>query len=159
METKQSREPGAKLIIGWREVIAIPEWGIEALEAKADTGARTSALDVTQIDELSADRVRFQVALRRRKRKRRKSVEAPITRRSRIRSSNGQMEERLMVVATVKIGAIEKPVEFGLVCRKNMICRALLGRSALEGDFLVDPSIRHVFDDDSCDPEIEDGAR
>jgi len=43
-----------------------------------------------------------------------------------------------MVLVKVKIGPIVKPVEFSLVYRENMLCRALLGRRALEGDFLID---------------------
>ena len=158
MKSNQPAATPTKRVIGWREIVSISEWGIEALEAKVDTGARTSALDVARIEELPGNRVRFQVVLHRRKRKRRKSVEACISRRSRVRSSNGQMGERLMVVVNVKIGEVEKPVEFGLVCRENMICRALLGRSSLEPDFLVDPSIRHALNDPSR-PDRQGGTR
>ena len=153
--SNRQSKAGTPRIIGWREVIAIPEWGISALEAKVDTGARSSALDVTRIEELPGDRVRFEVVLHRRKRQRRREVEAPISRRTRVRSSNGQMRDRLMVVATVRIGSLERPVEFGLVCRRRMICRALLGRSALEGHFLVDPSLRHTVD---SEPESESSS-
>jgi hypothetical protein len=137
----------AKLVIGWREVISIPEWGIERLLAKADTGARSSAIDVAQIEELPGDRVRFAVVLDRKKPKRRKIIEAAVSRRTRVKSSRGQAHDRLMVITSMKIGPVVKPIELSLVNRRRMICRVLLGRTALEDDFLVDPQTRYFFDD------------
>ena len=51
--------------IGWNEFVDIPEWGIKGLRAKVDTGARSSALHVENIERLSRDRVRFDVVLHR----------------------------------------------------------------------------------------------
>ncbi len=65
MSSKRSREnqpeseQESKLIIGWREVISIPEWGILKLRAKMDTGARSSAIDVASSEILPEGRVRF----------------------------------------------------------------------------------------------------
>ncbi len=149
MSSKQSREDqpeskqNSKLIIGWRETISIPEWGITELRAKMDTGARSSAIDVASSEILPEGRVRFEVVLDRKKRDRKRIIEAPISRRTAIRSSTGETRNRLMVLVKVKIGPIVKPVEFSLVCRENMLCRALLGRRALEGDFLIDATRKY----------------
>ncbi len=149
MNSKRSREnqleseQESKLIIGWREMIAIPDWGIPELRAKMDTGARSSAIDVASSEILPEGRVRFEVVLDRKKRDRKRIIEASISRRTSIRSSTGESRDRLMVLVEVKIGPIMKPVEFSLVCRKNMLCRALLGRRALEDDFLVDPTRKY----------------
>ncbi len=149
MSSKRSREnqpeseQESKLIIGWREMISIPEWGIPKLRAKMDTGARSSAIDVASSEILPEGRVRFEVVLDRKKRDLKRIIEASISRRTSIRSSTGETRDRLMVLVQVKIGPIVKPVEFSLVCRKNMLCRALLGRRALEGDFLVDPTRKY----------------
>ena len=41
-----------RTIIGWKEFVVLPDWGVEPILAKADTGARTSAVDVRNIEEL-----------------------------------------------------------------------------------------------------------
>lgn len=132
-------------IIGWREYVAFPDWNIKRVKCKIDTGARTSALDVVNLVELPGDMARFDVVLSRGTKHRRQTVEAPIVRRTKIRSSLGHPHDRLVVAATVKIGPVTTTIELGLVNRKNMLCRMLLGRKALIGHFLVDPRRTYVF--------------
>jgi hypothetical protein len=135
----------SKLLIGWNEYIDIPEWGIRRLRAKVDTGARSSALHVENIEELPRDRVRFDVVLHRVKRDRRVHVTARIARRGRVRSTTGHYEWRIFVKAPLRIGPVEREVEVSLVDRERMIFRMLLGRTALSGPFLIDPSHRHLL--------------
>ena len=111
--------------------------------AKSDTGARSSALDVKNIRELPNNKVQFDIVLDRKDRSRTKTVVAPISRQKHVRSSNGQEHERYFVRTRIELGGKRKEVEFSLVCRKTMICRVLLGRTALEGDFLVDSSSKY----------------
>jgi len=124
-------------VIGRREVVGFPEWGVR-LRAKVDTGARTSALDVDEVVALPGGRVRFAVVLRR-DRTRRVRVEEPVARIARVRPSSGVSQRRYIVVTTIRVGDIEKRIEVSLVPRRGMLCRMLLGRTALAGDFLVDP--------------------
>jgi len=133
------------LVIGWAELVDIPEWNIRRLRAKMDTGARTSALHVENIRELPHNRVRFDVRLHRKKLDRRVTVEVPIARRGRVRPSSGVSETRIFVRATLTIGAISEPVELSLVSREKMLFRMLIGRSALSHRFLVDVSKRYVL--------------
>lgn len=133
------------LVIGWRETIALPDWHIYGLLAKSDTGARGSAIDASKITELPEGRIRFEVVLDRTDRSLTKTVEAEVIGRSRVRSSNGKVQERYKVRTTLRIGDIEKEVDFTLVNRKRMLCRVLLGRAALENDFLVDSKSTYLF--------------
>lgn len=135
---RQATPHNDKLVIGWREYVNAPKWKIRGIAAKIDTGARTSAIDVADIEEIDRDRVRFHVVLSRNHRSRRVQIEAKIRRRTRVRSSLGHVESRLVVSTLLEIGSVTRRIELGLVCRKSMRCRMLLGRTAIEDGFLVD---------------------
>jgi len=132
------------VLIGWTENVDLPEWNVRALRAKIDTGARSSALHVDNIEALPRGRVRFDVVLHRKKRDRKVHVTTRIHRRSRVRSSNGLTENRYFVRTTLRLGPIEREVELSLVDRGRMIHRMLLGRTALAGPFLIDVDRRMV---------------
>ena len=131
-------------IIGWKETVDLPDWGIESIIAKSDTGARRSALDVCNVVELPNQQIQFDIVLDRKDRSRTRTVVAPIDHQTHVRSSNGEQHERYFVRTRVVIHGRTKEVEFSLVSRESMVCRILLGRKALEGDFLVDSSLKHV---------------
>ena len=132
------------VLIGWTEFVDLPDWGVKRLRAKVDTGAKTSALHVENIEELPRGQVRFDVVLHRHKRDRRIHVKARIARRARVRSSTGHMTERIFVRTRFVLGAVEKEIEVSLVDRERMIYRMLLGREALQGPFLIDVDRRMV---------------
>ena len=128
-------------VIGWREWVEFPDWSLK-MRAKADTGARSSAIDCAEIIELPGDRVRFSVRLDR-KEKKLVTLEEAIKSRKRVRSSTGEGQNRIFVETTLRLGNVEKRIVVSLVSRKTMIHRLLLGREALGGDFLVNSSVDH----------------
>lgn len=131
-------------VIGWRERIDLPDWGICGLPAKSDTSANSSAIDVAWIKELPGNQVRFGVRLSRKNMEQVKEIEADILRNTRVRSRNRARIERIIVETNIQMGPILKPIEFDHVCGKDMLCRALLGGTTVEGDFLIDCSARHL---------------
>jgi hypothetical protein len=137
--------PHAKTVIGCSEYVQFPEWDIDTVQAKVDTGARTSALHVEDIERLGNGRVRFHVMVGRRPPFRRVEVTAPVVKVARVRSSTGHYTVRVFVRTRVRIGPVEKDIEISLVSREEMMYRMLLGRRALERDFLVDVSRRRVL--------------
>jgi len=142
--THETSMPGQKTPVGWREYIALPDWGPTHIKAKIDTGARTSAIDIVNLVELEDDRVRFELVIDRNHPDQRVVVQTPIVRRTRVRSSFGARHDRLIVRTRMRLGPIEKEIELSLVCRKNMLCRMLLGRQALAPDLVVDPGRRYL---------------
>jgi ribosomal protein S6--L-glutamate ligase len=132
--------------IGWNEFVAFPDWGVRKLTAKVDTGARTSALHVEHVRVLTRGRISFEVVVDRARRDRHVPVVARISRRARVRSSNGEFESRYFVETEISIGPVTKTIEISLVNRAAMNHRMLLGRTALARDFVVDVSRRHLLD-------------
>ena len=145
---KPSRAPkrhdGERVTIGWSESVDFVEWGISRLDAKVDTGARTSALHVEDMEYLPDDYAAFDVVLSKMQSHRRKRVLAKISRWAKVRSSNGQYMLRCFVRTRIRIGPVEKEIELSLVSREKMSFRMLLGREALEKDFLIDVTRRRV---------------
>jgi hypothetical protein len=138
-------EPGGQRVtIGYAEYVDLPDWGIERLRAKIDTGARTSSLHVTNIEELPGDRIAFDVVRDRRRHYKHVRCEANVVRRSRVRSSNGVMQTRYVVETTLRLGEVTKTVEVSLSSRGRMIYRMLLGRRSLADDFLIDAGKRYA---------------
>lgn len=131
-------------VIGWRERVDIPGWGLRRVRAKIDTGARTSAIDVAEIEELGDGRIRFEVVSRVEPVRKTRWVEATLVRTSVVKPSHGEPQTRYVCKTPVRVGPIEREIEISLVCRRGMLCRMLLGRTALDG-LLVDATRKYVL--------------
>jgi hypothetical protein len=136
---------GDLTIIGWRERIHLPDWRLSGVRAKIDTGARTSAIDVARIEDLPDGRIRFEVVSRVKPTRKTRWIEAPVSRMSTVKPSSGEAQQRHVCVTRMRIGKVEHEIEVSLVCRANMLCRMLIGRTALAGRFAVDPSRKYVL--------------
>lgn len=134
------------ITVGWRERVALPDFGIRHLKAKIDTGARTSALHVAAIEELpdQPGRIRFEIVARESRgghTRLTRWVEADLVREAVVKPSSGQRQRRPVIRARLKLAGRTTDVELTLVSRKGMLCRMLVGRTALvAGHYLVDPS-------------------
>lgn len=144
MIVNEQRLVGDMRVIGWRERVGFPDWNIRGVETKIDTGARTSALHVENLRRIGSGRIRFEVVLNRKKPVQSVSVEASPVRTSLVRSSSGHRQYRYVVRTRIHIGNITRTIELSLVRRGEMICRMLLGRTALEG-FAVDVCRKYVL--------------
>ncbi|MEM1246968.1 MAG: RimK/LysX family protein [Acidobacteriota bacterium] len=132
-----------KTIVGWRELVDLPEWQLFHIAAKIDTGARTSALHVEELEEHEG-LARFSVPLEGGGVLRSVSIEAAVTRRSLVRPSTGELQERLVVSTALRLAGIEQEVEVSLVSRAEMLAPMLIGRRSLGTRFLVNPRRRYL---------------
>ena len=129
-------------IIGWRETVALPQLGVNYIKAKIDTGARTSALHAYNLEEFELNdklMIRFQIHPFQRDNKRVVNTEAEILEYRQIKSSNGQIQRRPVILTSVKLGTQKWQIELTLTNRDVMGFRMLLGRQAVRKHFLIDP--------------------
>jgi hypothetical protein len=137
------RTPSTDLsIIGWREWVSLPDLGIGAIKVKIDTGALSSALHASDLEFLGTGirkRVRFKVHPYQRDRRRTVVAEALFRGERRVRSSSGDVDRRPVIRTTLEIGGQRWSIELTLAQRDNMGFRMLLGRSAIQGRYLLDP--------------------
>jgi hypothetical protein len=133
---------GAELVLGWREWAALPDLGVEAIRAKIDTGARTSAIHALGISPFTKDGrrwLRFEVVPASAPRAARIACAAPMVDERNIRNSGGQVERRYVIETTLSLGGRAWPVELSLANREEMGFRLLLGRTALLDRVLIRP--------------------
>jgi len=130
-------------VLGWREWLALPALGIEHIKAKVDTGARTSALHAFFVEPFQRQGeqwVRFSIHPKQKNTKFVVECETPVKDRRVVTDSGGHKEYRYVIETTLALGDITWSAELTLTDRDSMNFRMLLGRSALDGWFLVDPA-------------------
>lgn len=131
-----------RIVLGWREWVALPGLGVEAIRAKVDSGARSSALHVDaqwRFVERGAPWVGFRVtpgdcagpAL---------DCHAPVHDERQVTDSGGRRSFRVFVCTTLRLAGVEREIEVNLSDRREMQFPMLLGRSAMSRAFTVDPA-------------------
>lgn len=137
-------------VIGLREWVALPDLGISQMIAKVDSGAKTSALHASNIATFERDGqdwVRFDAHVGSRSKQKTRTCEARLIDLKRIKSSNGQLQERLVIRTSLVLGDRSWLVDFTLTCRKAMRYRMLLGCTAMqEAQLVINPGLRFVQD-------------
>lgn len=122
------------IVIGWREVVALPGLGLGQIAAKVDTGARTSALHAEQVEIFDRDGImhaRFFVPHAGIE----KSVRcvAPIVDNRAIKNTSGNPEDRIVVRTLLVLGGRRWSIDLSLADRQAMAFPLILGRTAIRG--------------------------
>ncbi|MGF1694803.1 RimK/LysX family protein [Vibrio lamellibrachiae] len=135
-----------RMIIGNLELCSLPDLGIRDLEVRIDTGAKTSSLHVDNIErivkggrlyvqyDLHPDAYQLDEVVR---------CESLVYDSRRIKSSNGKVEQRVVIETTFQLGNKSWPIQLTLSNRNDMTYMMLLGREAMGNKVYVDPS--HTF--------------
>ncbi|ASA54708.1 RimK/LysX family protein [Vibrio gazogenes] len=157
--------PANKVVLGQVERISI-ESIKQTFDARVDTGAATSSLDATDIEEFERNGknwVRFHLSGRdehdtdktadkknadnkaAKKEAKDNWIEAPVLRYVKIRqASTSETERRAVVELWINVGNIRERTEFTLADRSHMSHPILLGREFLRDIALVDVSKKYI---------------
>jgi hypothetical protein len=146
----ESAQKRGLMLVGWREWVLLPELNLAPIKAKIDTGAKTSALHGWHIEPFrrkGAPWVRFEFHESRPGSRGLQAVqcEAQAIDEREIRNSGGQVERRFVIETMLKLGDKLWRIELALTNRDQMGHRMLLGRSALDGRAIVEPSRSYIL--------------
>lgn len=134
-----------EIVIGWLEEVYLPECDF-IIKAKIDTGAKNSsihAMDIEYVKKEKGDgaRIRFKTMDLK---GRCQTIEADLLREARIKKSSLITRIRPEIELEICLGGVRKRIRVNLADRGGMNYRMILGRTALEGDFIVDISKKYV---------------
>lgn len=137
-----------KLIIGSLENCTLPEMGIEQLQVRVDTGAKTSSMHVDNLEKFTRSGktwLRFDIHPDVYDVAKVITCESALHDIRTIKSSNAQSEERYVIKTLLQLGSESWPIEITLTNRADMSYLMLLGREGMNDKVLVDPSKRFLL--------------
>ena len=132
------------LIIGRHEKAHLNGLGLQDIAAKTDTGAYTSSLHCLKAEK-EGDKLICEFLNPGDAKDSVKKVIFAAFKKRRVKSSNGQTEERFAVFTKIKLGKELYDIELTLTNRADMKYPLLLGRKFLNNRFLVDVSQKNVL--------------
>lgn len=133
-----------KLILGCEEWCAFPEFGIPAIKARVDSGAKTSSIHAFNIQPFrrgGESWVSYEIHPIQNNRRIVIRCEQPVADKRVVKSSSGISETRYVVSVPIKLGEHIWDIELTLANRDSMGFRMLLGREAMINRIIVDPSL------------------
>ena len=136
-----------KPTLGWREWVALPELKLAMVKAKIDTGARSSALHAFAIEPYRKGGQRWVMfAIHPLQKRCDVSIEchAQIKDRRMVMDSGGHKQRRYVIETQLVLGQSVIRAEMTLTNRDSMRFRMLLGRTAMDARFMVDPGASYL---------------
>lgn len=134
-------------LIGRQDKIDLPDFGLTEIDAKIDTGAYTSSINCSRVKVKTVNGVKelsFYLSGNRIHETRSRKFTTTDFRKKKIRSSNGQTEERFVIKTRMVVFGKKIKVEFSLADRSKMKFPVLIGRKLLTDRFIVDVSKKNL---------------
>ncbi len=129
--------------LGWREWAALPELNISEIKAKIDTGARSSALHAFAIEPYRKGHQHWLMFAIHPVQKDSSVVlecHAQIKDRRMVSDSGGHKQRRYVIETPLVLGHSRVMAEMTLTNRDSMLFRMLIGRTAMNNRFIIEPN-------------------
>lgn len=145
-----------KPMLGWREWVALPELKLAGIKEKIDTGARSSALHAFAIEPYRKGGQRWVMfAIHPLQQRCDVAIEchAQVKDRRMVTDSGGHKQRRYVIETQLVLGHSVIRAEMTLTNRDTMRFRMLLGRTAMDARFIIDPGASYLQgkpDTDEC---------
>jgi hypothetical protein len=136
---------GNKQIVGWAENARLSPGNL-VLQAKMDSGADNSSLNVPDVEEFERDGekwVRFEMV---NDTGQKAVVERKLVRTAKIKRHRGLRQRRPVVVMGICVGNYYNEAEVNLVDRSRFKYPLLIGRSFMGDRLLIDPSAQFTLE-------------
>lgn len=144
----QTHDPDELVKIGWREWGKLPKLDVGRIKVKVDTGARTSALHVSNVKIRRRGRkatVYFDVHPKQHSAAKTVRCSAKLVGHRAVKSSSGHLTIRPVIKTIIALDEYCWESEVTLVNRDLMGFRMLLGREAIRNRFLVHSGRSYVL--------------
>lgn len=127
---RKPREP--KQMIGWREIVSLPDLNLNSFDVKIDTGARTTSLHASNISEIEIDGEKWVEFVSDHGASGSDThCKARALHVRNITNTSGVPQKRFIIVTTLRIGQQKQRIEVSLADRSEMKFPMILGRTAL----------------------------
>jgi hypothetical protein len=139
----KKRKPSELALIGSTDKIDLPNFELNDIPCKIDTGAFTSSIHCTQVRLIEKDEqtlLAFKLYDKRFGIKNKKEYRFAEFKERKVRSSNGELDYRYSIKIPVIIFGRKISTEFTLSYREKMKYPILLGKRFLRKRFIVDVS-------------------
>lgn len=136
-----------KITIGRKDYANFPELEIENIPVKVDTGAYTSSIHCHKIEQIKIDNeewIQFFLLDPDHPEYNQKPYRFKNYREKKIKSSNGESENRYIISTKIILFDKTFDIELSLSERGEMKFPVLLGRKLLNKKFIVDTSLKNL---------------
>lgn len=136
-----------RIVIGREDIADFPHLHLEGIEVKSDSGAYTSSFHCHNIELINIDgkqKLKCQFLDPQHEKYHDKEFVFETFELKKVKSSNGQLEERFSIITEIKLFGKLFPIELTLTERGAMKFPVLLGRKFLSKRFVVDSSLTNL---------------
>jgi hypothetical protein len=136
-----------KMLVGKSDKADFPDLELKNIDVKIDTGAYTSSIHCSSIEVVKIKNkkvLNFCLLDPTHKKYNGKQLSVSDYKLKKIKSSNGDVQERYIIKTTLVLFSKSYLIELSLSERGEMKYPVLIGRKLLTGNFIVDTELRNL---------------